>query len=277
MGMASTSPTPTGADHYAQTKETRLLYGMQLDEVRFARATGFVCDPWQEKFLRSWSLKRMLNCSRQAGKSTVIAIGATHKAIYSPGSLTLLLSRGERQSMELMRKVVQVLAKAPHAPGLISDSLTQLEFYNGSRILALPGNEATVRGFSAVDLLIADEASRIPDELFMAISPMLAVSGGELWTASTPFGTRGYWYEQYKQMQEDRKHGVRSEWDYYEVPATMCPRMSGAFLESEKRSMGEWWWRQEYFCEFLDAQTAAFGQAEIDAALEDEETIAWAI
>jgi hypothetical protein len=207
----------------------------------------------------------------------VIAHGALHKAIYTPGSLTLLLSRGERQSMELMRKVVSVLAKAPHAPGLISDSLTQLEFYNGSRILALPGNEATVRGFSAVDLLIVDEASRVPDELFFAVQPMLAVSNGEMWTASTPFGTRGWWYQQWKELQEDLRDGRMPVWDYFEVTAHQCPRMSKAFLEAELRSMGEWWFNQEYLCMFMDAQMAAFGANEINAALKGEEVIPWVI
>jgi len=63
-----------------------------------------------------------------------------------------------------------------------------LEFPNGARIIGLPGSEATIRGFSAVSLLLVDEAARVSDDLYKAIRPMLAVSAGELWLMSTPFG-----------------------------------------------------------------------------------------
>lgn len=248
---------------------------MHWDAVRFALKGGFVPDPWQIRFLRSTSKARMLNCSRQVGKSTVVAHGAVHKAVYEPESLILVLSPGERQSAELMRKVFDVLSKAPDVPEIVAKGQLQVEFSNGSRILALPGKEETVRGYSAVKLLIVDEASRVPDELFIAIQPMLAVSLGELWTLSSPYGTRGWWYQQYKATMADRKVGRKPKWDYYEVPATMCPRLQPDFLEAERRSMGEWWFRQEYFCKFMDAQMAAFGAAEIDAALEGEEVIPW--
>jgi hypothetical protein len=54
-----------------------------------------------------------------------------------------------------------------------------LQFPNGSRIIGLPGSEETIRGFSAVSLLLVDEASRVPDDLYMAVRLM-----------STPCGKR---------------------------------------------------------------------------------------
>jgi hypothetical protein len=50
-----------------------------------------------------------------------------------------------------------------------------LLFPNGSRIVGLPGIEVTVRGFSAVSLLLIDEASRVDDAMYKALHPMLAV------------------------------------------------------------------------------------------------------
>jgi len=67
-----------------------------------------------------------------------------------------------------------------------------LQFPNGSRIVGLPGSEETIRGFSAVSLLLVDEASRVADELYMAVRPMLAASSGALWLMSTPCGKRGF-------------------------------------------------------------------------------------
>ena len=59
------------------------------------------------------------------------------------------------------------------------DNEMSLALPNGSRIVGLPGNEATVRGFSAVSLLLVDEAARVSDDLYLAIRPMLAVSDGD--------------------------------------------------------------------------------------------------
>jgi hypothetical protein len=84
---------------------------------------------------------------------------------------------------------------------------------------------------------------------------MLAVSGGKLVLLSTAFGTRGFFYDAYLK---------REKWDYYEVPATECPRISPEFLEEERENMGEYWFNQEYLCQFMDAQSAAFRSQDID-------------
>ncbi len=75
---------------------------------------------------------------------------------------------------------------------------------------------------------------------------------------STPFGTRGWWYEAWRSAEP---------WERFEVPATECPRISPEFLDEERRNLGEWWFRQEYFCEFLDAQSQAFRREDIERAL----------
>ena len=78
-----------------------------------------------------------------------------------------------------------------HPTPLVGESALRYELTNGSRIIALPGTEENIRGYSAVDLLVIDEAARVIDELYYATRPMLAVSGGRLLALSTPFGKRG--------------------------------------------------------------------------------------
>ena len=76
-----------------------------------------------------------------------------------------------------------------------AESATTLGLENGSRIVSLPGTETTVRAYSAVRLLLVDEAARVPDETIAAVRPMLAVSGGQLIAMlSTPFGRRGWFH-----------------------------------------------------------------------------------
>jgi hypothetical protein len=233
---------------------------LALDPVRLARRCHLEPDPWQQDVLRSGAQRMLLNASRQSGKSTTVAMLNVHTALYQPGSLCLMLSPTLRQSGELFRKAKALLG-AIGGGRLPEETALSLRLENGSRIVSLPGKEGTVRGYSAVSLLCIDEASRVPDELYMACRPMLAVSGGRLVGMSTPFGTRGWWYEAWRSDEP---------WERYEVPATQCPRISPAFLAEEQRAIGEWWYRQEYGCEFLDAQAQAFTRDEIDRAFKEE-------
>jgi hypothetical protein len=154
--------------------------GTNLDDpVEWAREKlGFKPDEAQASALRSESKRGLLNCSRPWGKSTVTAAKAVHQAFTAAKSLTLVVSPSARQSGEFVRKArafAQELKIRPRGDG---DNEISLEFPNGSRVVGLPGNEATIRGFSAVSLLLVDEAARVEDELYMAIRPMLAGATG---------------------------------------------------------------------------------------------------
>ena len=181
-----------------------------LDPVMLMQQAGFEPDEWQADVLRSEARRQLLLCSRQSGKSTVAAAQAVYTAITKPGALVLLLSPSLRQSGELFRKVISVHRAA--APGIAvkQQSALRLELANGSRIVALPAGEETVRGFSGVDLLIIDEAARVPDELYYSVRPMLAVSGGKLVALSTPVWTQRVVLprvESLRLLGEDPHHG----------------------------------------------------------------------
>jgi hypothetical protein len=45
-------------------------------------------------------------------------------------------------------------------------------------------------------MLVIDEASRVDDTLYLAVRPLLAVSGGRLVALSTPFGKRGWFHDE---------------------------------------------------------------------------------
>lgn len=233
-----------------------------LDPARlFQAATGSAPDPWQARLLRTTANRVLLNCSRQSGKSTTTASIALHAALYAAPALVLLLSPTLRQSQELYRKVSGQYAALGRPVAPVAETLTALELANGSRIVSLPGTENTVRGYSGVSLLVVDEASRVLDDLYLSTRPMLAVSGGRLVVLSSPFGKRGFFYEEWT--------NGGPTWERYEVPATECPRISPAFLEEERRALGDWWMSQEYFCEFRDSIDQVFSTADIEAAVSD--------
>ena len=227
----------------------------------------FPADALQARVLGTASKRGLLNCTRQWGKSTITAAKAVHQACSVPESLTLVVSPSARQSGEFLRKATGFVRKLRIRPKGDGDNEMSLELPNRARIVGLPGNEATIRGFSAVSLLLVDEAARVSDELYMAIRPMLAVSGGALWLMSTPFGKRGFFYEAWA-------HGG-PQWERVQAPATECPRIPREFLEEERRTMGERCFRQEYLCEFEDSVSGVFDRTLVEEAITDEVEPLW--
>lgn len=151
---------------------------------------------------------------------------------------------------------------------LVRETAQELEFANGSRIASLPGaDDARIRGFSDVDLLVIDEASRVSDQLYQAVRPMLAVSGGRIVLLSTPWGKRGFFFEEWENGGD--------AWHRTKVTADQCPRISAEFLEQERRQIGEWWFAQEYQCEFVDTTDQVFRSEDIQAMFSPEVQPLW--
>ncbi len=227
-----------------------------------AAHAGLQLDAWQRDVLESSAHQIILLVTRQGGKSTVSSIRALHRALYTPASLVLLLAPSYRQSKELFRKVKDALNALPFAVPLASESALELEFTNGSRIITLPGKEQTIRGFSGVSLLIVDEASRVPDELYQAVRPMLAVSGGDILLLSTPFGKRGFFHHEWSEGGAD--------WQRVKITAYECPRILREWLEQERRAIPDNVFRSEYLCEFTDTLDSVFSYDDIQRALDDD-------
>jgi Terminase large subunit, T4likevirus-type, N-terminal len=233
------------------------------DAAEWARtALEFEADAFQREVLCSGARRGLLNCTRQWGKSTVTAAKAVYQARHFADSLTLVVSPSARQTGEFIRKAAGFLRKLKIRPKGDGDNEISLVLPNRARIVGLPGSEATVRGFSSVSLLLVDEAARVSDELYLAIRPMLAVSDGALWLMSTPFGKRGFFYEAWA--------NGGPAWTRIRASATECPRIGRKFLEEERATMGERWFRQEYLCEFEDTLSGVFSRDLMDRATTDE-------
>ena len=221
----------------------------------------FEPDDRQIEVLLSTAKYAILNCTRQWGKSTVAAVMAVYRAYMRANSVVLVASPTKRQSAELIRKAAEMVTRLGIRPRGDGDNETSLLFPNGSRIVGLPGTEGTVRGFSAVCLLLIDEAARVEDAMYKGLRPMLAVGNGDLWLMSTPRGKRGFFYECWEQG--------GPEWFRVRVPATECARIPREFLEAERRAVGPLWFAQEFMGEFVDSGTAVFGRDLVDRAVDD--------
>ena len=200
----------------------------------------------KRKYLNSGAQRIIMNASRQSGKSTITSILALHHVIHNKDALVLLISPSLRQSQELFRKVSYFFNQIDYHIKPEQYSALRIELPNGSRIIALPGKEETIRGYSSVTLMVIDEASRVSSETYNAISPMLAVSHGRIVLLSTPNTKEGFFYETWINREE-------WGWDWYEIPVGQCPRIPTDFLEVELMIKGPQVFAQEYGCEFLDA------------------------
>ncbi len=232
---------------------------IEADAVEWAAgALGFVADEKQAGFLRSGARRGILNCSRQWGKSTVTAVKALHTALRQQEALVLVMSPSRRQSGEFLRKVEELLRKLKLP--VQRDGVNELSLLlpGRSRMVGLPGVEATMRGFSAADLLIFDEAARVRDEQYYAAGAVLAVKHAPLWLLSTPFGARGFFWREWVQGGET--------WERITVKGEECGRIAPEFLEEEKRRLGRDWFRQEYGCEFVGAEGQAFQEEWLEKA-----------
>jgi hypothetical protein len=140
-----------------------------------------------------------------------------------------------------------------------ADSETSLgvTLVNGSRLLSLPGSESRSRGFAA-DLVVVDEAARVEDSLFYAIRPTLAATAGRMILLSTPFGKRGVFHSIWTDEGDS--------WERVKVTTPECPRVPAEFLDSERRTLPDMWYKQEYLCEFSDNEASVFRMEDVEAA-----------
>lgn len=232
---------------------------MMLDPTLLFRKAVGQPDSYQGALLNSVAARQIVLASRQCGKSKVTSIKAAAQALFVPGSLTVIAAPSLKQSSELARSVFDAIKLVE--PNVRQESTTRIELANRSRVIAFPGSEQTIRGYSHVALLICDEASRIPDEIFVATSPMQAtVKAPTLIYLSSAWGKRGKFYEAWS-----GKDGL--EWERHEVKAKDCARITPEFLANERKSMGELLYSQEYENVFLDDTTQIISNDLLDAAI----------
>jgi len=147
-------------------------------------------------------------------------------------------------------------------PSLVEDNKLSMTLPNQSRVISLPSSEATVRGFSGVNLIIEDEASRVRDDLHVAVRPMIATSDGRLILMSTPAGRRGHFHDLWE-------NGTDA-WQRTMITANDCPRIPRWFLEEERATLGDRWYRQKYEGSFEAITGGVFRAEDLALALQND-------
>ena len=202
-------------------------------------------DKWQKDVLACKG-NVVLRSGRQVGKSTVISQKAGEYACNHPQKTILVIASVERQAFLIFEKILGYIYdnhKNLIKRGKDRPTKSRIRLTNGSVIHCLPTGLSGygIRGYT-IDLLIADEAAFIPEEVWTAVTPMLAVTKGDIILLSTPFGKGGYFFRCF----EDET------FTSFHVSSEDCPRISKDFLDQEKKRMSRLQYAQEYLGEFVD-------------------------
>lgn len=220
-----------------------------LDPALILKAQGFDPDEFQESLVRCDYHKLILNLHRQSGKSSIAVAKAIQVLLKKNRALVLIGSPIRDQAMETFDKLLWAYECIGEPVPIVRKSRHGMLLANRSRVVCLSGRERSVRSYSQPDMILMDEASRIPDEVFRAIGPMrLRNPLGLFWVISTPFGERGFfwrtWTDQLKLPQQKR------DWLCIQRTVDQSPWVSPEFIDSEIRQHGQSYVEQEYYCQF---------------------------
>ncbi|MCX6608877.1 MAG: hypothetical protein NTV52_35520, partial [Acidobacteria bacterium] len=206
-------------------------------------ALGFTPDPRQAELLDLEAPRLAVCTGRQQGKTQAAAAKALHLALQQPGALILVFGPVGPQAGELLGRIRHFAHRLGLATKPDRNHTRSLVLPNGSRFIALPDVPTSARGYASVALILVDEAAFVDDQIFQAITPMLAVSNGSLWIFSTPNGQTGRFHEICT--------AADSAWTRFFSPSHECPRIAPAFLAQERAFLGDALFRQEYECAFI--------------------------
>ena len=186
------------------------------DPVAFAQAFfGFDPKVYQAGLLRDTSKRIVVRWSRQAGKTTCIALRAIWFACKYPKTVTLIVAPTLRQSMIMSDRIQDFLSSLSKCKSVeLVDRMqrTTIRFKNGSRIVALPNSPQLLRGYTASQV-ITDESGFFKDDrlvFYNVLYPMLSTTDGTLIASSTPWSKDSVFYRMC-QAPEFSKHTVTCE------------------------------------------------------------------
>ena len=233
--------------------------------------------PYQRKVILDKRAKvKVLNFSRQIGKSWCCSFLATLKCCQKRNALVIYLSTGQRAANEALKtclKFCEAIRTLSNGQIDYSYNASCITFSNGSRIMSLPGNPASCRGWSA-DLLICDEMAfwQQPDECWQAIVPTILnqIAGGEkqIVICSTPLGRNSLFYDLCQRAKSEEG------WRYFQttIHEAIASGLKVDLEQLKKLIPDPYQFAQEFECQFAESasQLVSIGDLVFTTKGEDE-------
>jgi hypothetical protein len=240
-------------------------------------ATILKLDDWQKEVLKTKG-NLVLCTGRQIGKTQIMSIKAA-KRLLSKKCQIIIASLTEDQAQLIISMILNYLeATSPNMirQGKLKPTKSKIQLKNGSVAISRPVGITgdSIRGFTG-DVLIVDEASRMPEAVWAAAKPTLLTTAGELWLCSTPFGRKGYFYQCYQNTDRFTVFHMSSEEVLRNRPISPTwtkevREAAIAFLEQEKRDMTNLQYSQEYLGKFVDDINQFFEDKLIQSCMTEE-------
>ncbi len=233
---------------------------------------------YQKRWVEDKSRFKIGRITRQGGKTFEATLEAVFDC-YERVTKWVCLSRGERQSKELIAQCkihakaigtaveeIESIFKAEEA----EYKMLEIVFPNGSRIIGLPANPDTARGWSANILLDEFALHKDSRAIWRALYPTIT-RGYKIRIISTPFGKKNKFYELCTADNGYSKHVVPIQVAVKEGLVLRNEEGKITTIEELKKGFGDdEGWAQEYEVEFLDEATV-FLTYDLIASVENEE------
>ena len=210
-------------------------------------------DDWQKEVMKTKG-NMVLRSGRQVGKSTIIAKKAAEFALTNEKKLIMVIAFTEKQANLIFSKILHNIImqeKEDHKKYIKKPRPTKhiINLKNNSEIYcyAAGDNGYGIMGYT-IDLLIADEAAWIKEEVWNSIVPALAVTQGDMWLLSTPFIKEGFYYDCFDDKAFTSFHQSSED----------CPRITEEFLDRMKKRFTTQQYAQMYKGEFVDGFRRVF-------------------
>ncbi|AQQ75489.1 terminase large subunit [uncultured archaeal virus] len=238
-------------DDIERLRELARKYPVKFCNVISKAVLGRELYDYQAKFIADTNRRICFVSGRQIGKTTATALKALVFAFTEDDKVVLILSKSLRQSKIMFERIrMFLLAIDALADYTFRMTINEIQLKNGSRIYCIPvGRTAeAARGYTA-DMIIADEAAYVPDLVFEAMMPSLAVTGGYLLLLGTPGGKTGFFY---------RAWMTEEGWSKYRVTCYDCPRIPKEFIEEYRHLVTEARFKREILAEFVEVEDMFF-------------------
>lgn len=234
--------------------------------------------PFQRAWVEDDARFKIWNASRQIGKSFTSACEAVRDCELHPGTLWVVLSAGERQSLEWMEKAkqwVKAFALAityqeerEHPEALMKSA--EIRFANGSRIIALPANPDTARGYTGNIILDEFAIHRHGTEIWRAMAPSVTnplKRQLKVRVMSTPKGEGNMFHQLW----------MKDGWSRHRttIEDAKADGLNVDLQQLRELAADEDSWRQEFMCEFIDSSRTAFSYEMLAACETEDASLVW--
>ena len=222
--------------------------------------------PYQLRWLQDRAKQKAAHWCRRAGKSSTIALESDLYGMEPPKSsdyVVAMMSAGDTPAKELLLKAVtwsnifDDIAKRVVGRSIYykPPSASQIQFWNGNRLLSLPANPATAAGFTGDALW--DEASKTPHDrlVFDARHPMIPTAPHSTMRMRGPaWGDKGICYDGFH-----GRLGAKGDWSLHTIDLPLAIKEGDprdiAWIRKQYDSLT---FAQNYLCKFVSTATSVF-------------------